>query len=333
MGYIVTPVETCNDEKLFGDFLNKYLYISGNGIDKVSWFYKNSLMPGEMFLLRKDDGTIVGTKGYGFREFIKNGRKLLGAISADISVHEKHRSLKPAMTLNKKSFEMLKKPVDFHYTVPNRNSDILFRRKNSGFSKVGQFQRYAKILDTKAAFEQKISNKALSSCMGTLCTPIWKSALWYKRGYSPNVREIYDVRNMDNIFINSHYLSGVNSVDYIKWRFFDNPFKKYRILCIENDDDVGMVVFFEKQNRAHISTMVYSGHNPNILKWMLCGVEKFCLDAGLTTIVISGILDEDHENVFRSLWYIKYTPTGNLWVSDELVNDDYLVFPGDVDAE
>lgn len=329
MEYTVSRVETEQDTEAFIGILNRYR--RNDGRDKVEWFYKD----GEMFLLKTKTGEVVGTKGYGFREFQYNGKMLTGAISADIVVDEKHRTLKPALVLNRESMNMLRRRVDFHYTVPNKNSDALFKRRGSGFKKAGQFKRYVKILDTKIAFGSKIENTFISNALGSIVNLPWRVFLNIKR--DSNVSYLYDTIYPGGYGIDhlSPYFMGVNTTTYLNWRFDQNPQRHYKIVTLGKGKNSGFVIYYEKENRAHVSCILYPTTELYNLYWILSGFEKYCVKNKNSAIVITCIADENHEDVFKQLWYRQYIPAGNLWVSENLDVDvtKYLVYTGDIDAE
>lgn len=327
MKYHVEPVNTEQDKETFIKVINRYR--KSNGRDKVNWFYKN----GEMFLLKTELGEVVGIKGYGFRDFQYNGKTLTGAVSADIVVDENHRTLKPALVLNKESMNMLKRHVDFHFTVPNKKSDVLFKKRGSGFKKVGQFNRYVKILDTKLALKSKIQNNIIVNTLGTILNPFWKVLLYTKRNNNIYVHETnYPNANIKNDI--SPYFMGVNTPSYLNWRFKQNPQQLYKIVTIKKDNDCGTVIYHEKENRAHVSCILYPTSQLSSLYWILDGFEKHCVKNKNTAIVISCIADEQHKKLFSQLWYQRYTPAGNLWISDHLNidSDKCLIFTGDIDV-
>lgn len=333
MSYTISKVVSVEEEIKFAELLDKHLYDPGGGSKKIEWFYKNSIIPGEMFLLSKN-GVVVGTKGYGYREFMFGGKKYLGAISADITVEKEHRTLKPALMLNKHTMEMLDQDVDFHYAVPMDTADGLYRRR-SGFKKIGRFNRYVKPLNLGVVVEAKLGNKKIFRTLGNSLNSIWLPLISIKRICNERKGMIGEknVENaITNMWVDPNIFSGINTYEYINWRFSRNPLKNYEILSFSDGDNYGTVSFEKKENRAHISHISSSG--PEVLVWILIELEKYCLSKKYDAIVIGCIDNELYRNIFSKLWYRRYTPTNNLWVSDNLdiPSSNYLFFTGDLDS-
>lgn len=339
MDYTVTPVRTIEDEKIFIAFLNKYLYFRNkDGANKFKWFYKDAPIPGETFLLRTEDGVPVGTKGYGFHEFTLNGKIIRGAISVDICTDEKHRGLKPALFLNKKSMEMLETPVDFHYTIPNNNSDALFKRRASGFKKIGQFQRCVKILNTKPALETRLTNKFVLNTAYTISNPLWYGVNWvrsstYKRFDVCDELDDSLLETLHQQNVNTSSLVGIKNLTYLNWRTSQYPFTNYKVLTFLGK---GSIVYHIKEGRAHISNIIFSmtEYEESLIS-ILLNFEAYCANKRLTSIVIPFIGDSRFVNLLKKLWYMKYQPGYNLWVSSSLdiSPTNCLMFTGDIDSE
>lgn len=339
MEYIVTSVESDKDEREFISLLNDHLYYrERNGDKKVEWFYKKAPIPGEMFLLRTEDGTPVGTKGYGFHDFTASGKTVRGAISVDICTDENHRSLKPALILNKKSAEMLKTPIDFHYTIPNKNSDPLFRRRGSGFKKVGQFKRYVKILNTRPALEHKISNKFIVSVTHMALNPVWNSINWtryltHKRLVCESILDSHLTDLLYSANINAPWFRGANTSEYLSWRVLQNPHNKYHILTLQ---EKGAIIYYIKENRAHVVDIIFSfSQCEDDLMCLLVNFERYCKQQGFTTIAVPFIGNEKFTSILKKLWYREYKPGSNFWISSSFNTDltNCLLFTSDIDSE
>lgn len=333
MNYMVDPVKTNEDEVAFINLLNSNLFDDGSAESKVKWFYKDSPIPGEMFLLKTENGDPVGTKGYGFRYFSYQGTKLLGAISVDISVSKEHRKLKPALVLNQQSAQMLCTNVDFHYTFPNGNSDSLFKRKQSNFQKLGQFVRYWKVLDARSVLIEKLGSRSGIKFVAPFIGIGWKIVLPFTHRSSRNTLRT-DKKELCIPALNSQFFSPQKDAQYLKWRFFDNPFHDYKMLHVKRGDVEGVVFYFIKNNKAHISDLVYDTQNPNHLLWILSEFEKNAIESGCNAVVISCIADENHDRLFKRMLYKPHSLGGNVWISRDLKFSTFgcTIFTGDSDT-
>lgn len=89
----------------------------GDGIKKYQWFYEaNPYTRASLWLLKyKGNDKAVGVGGVGFRRFSVRSKSLVGAIGVDLAVEKGHRSLGPALKLQRTIMEATERDVDFRY--------------------------------------------------------------------------------------------------------------------------------------------------------------------------------------------------------------------------
>lgn len=333
-------VKTEEDLSRFASILanNLPLYSMEDAKRKASWFYLCNPNGAEMFLMATEDGVPFGTKGYAMRDFRCNGQVLRGVASSDIAINESYRSPKMALLLNKETMAMLPSRVDFHFTSPNKNSTAIFKRRNSGFKNVRDFVRYIKILDTKVVLERKISSKRIVKLLGTPFNIFWQSILLLRRGIRLSYKNIH---NIENFFpslspVKRRTFSGICDSEYIKWRFLDNPFREYKMVAIKTSRGCeGVVIFYEKERRAHISYLICDVDKKEEIEVLLRGFEEKCIKEKYTAIVFNCIPNIPCLLALKSMWYMEHQHTAELWVSDHLNVDfsDFMLFVGDMDRD
>ncbi len=89
----------------------------------------------------------IGAQGLHERRFHLGAATLRGACMADFVVDAAHRSLGPALMLMKRATEQAGQGFDLIYGLPNRKAAAVCAR--AGLTRVGQMQRYVKLLRTR----------------------------------------------------------------------------------------------------------------------------------------------------------------------------------------
>src|SRR5512132_2740704 len=124
------------------------LDMQGDPHDKYCWYYRdNPLGPGVAFLLDHVDGATeetVGSCGIGRRRVFVDGRPLTAALFADFTVDQPHRTVMPAMMLQRALCAYAVENCDFAYAFPNDAAVGIFKR--IGLQTVGRARRYVKVL-------------------------------------------------------------------------------------------------------------------------------------------------------------------------------------------
>jgi len=119
---------------------------------RYSWYYLHSPDgPGETFLLHHDgDGRsqVIGCTGMAPRSFDYEGRSLRALLSADFAVDDHHRTVMPAVMLQRAAREFARSTSDFAYGFPNASAVGVFLRV--GYRRLGTVGRYVKVLRHEA---------------------------------------------------------------------------------------------------------------------------------------------------------------------------------------
>jgi pimeloyl-ACP methyl ester carboxylesterase len=112
------------------------------------WYYlANPAGHGTTFLIsavNNGSGEVVGCTGVSPRLFYVNGRPLRALLSADFAVDKAHRTVKPAIMLQRAAREFGQTTGDFSYGFPNASAVGVFAR--IGYRRLGTVGRYAKVL-------------------------------------------------------------------------------------------------------------------------------------------------------------------------------------------
>ena len=129
------------------------LHMQGDPRHKYEWYYRNNpLGPATAFFLEHVDAqgatSIVGSCGVGTRRIIVAGQPLSAALFADFTVDKAHRTVMPAMVLQRALCAQATASHDFAYAFPNDAAVGIFQR--IGLRSVGRVRRFVKVLHSAA---------------------------------------------------------------------------------------------------------------------------------------------------------------------------------------
>ncbi len=115
---------------------------------KLDWFYMRHPSGESRLLLLHHGGRVVGVTGLGNRPFSWHGRELDAALMGDFAVDRHHRTLFPALTLQRAALEQGLARHGLLYGFPNTKSLPVVRR--AGYQVLPGMGRYARALRSEA---------------------------------------------------------------------------------------------------------------------------------------------------------------------------------------
>lgn len=111
------------------------------------WYYRDDADRGNrcFVLLHGSGAELVGATGVGVRRFQVDARGIDAALLGDFFVHKAHRSLFPALSLQRTAADAARVSAAFVYGFPNQKALPVFRRL--GFAELGTVRRFVRVLD------------------------------------------------------------------------------------------------------------------------------------------------------------------------------------------
>lgn len=309
MNYTIQEVTTEEHEAIFVNLLEEGgLYPSGSGILRFNWFYRNA--SSKAYILYTEHGVPIGTKGYGLRNFWRNNKKYIGAISVDISVIKEYRQLAPAYFLHRETTQNMLDTVDFVYGIPNRHSTVLYKRSRL-LEPLTHFNRFAKILNVSQVLKDKFV------CMHGALNKMWNATNILRqvnlRSQTSNV-PIEDLKLHNSMWnqFSSPELQGSRNYDYLMWRYLRNPLTKYSTFSCNN----GIVVYLQNEHRVYIVDIIC---DLQMIKHTLAAFEQHCKSKDVGVIILCMIGAEKTISAIKSIWYkqVDPHPTKMLWIGSK----------------
>lgn len=209
---------------------------------RYDWFYLNNPDgPGRVYLLFNGDG-LVGSLGAGTRQIARGpGQPLLRAsILVDFVVDPLHRSVFPALQLQRAAREQELRDAQLIYSFPGDKAVAIFQRM--GFSAKLTSASYARPLRC-ARFMKRLLPKIPSLPLRVLCwvvdrarlVPAWliTQAHGLKVGVVPQLPD-----GIDALWARSgameHVATGVRHREYLEWRFHAAQQREWLMLSVTN---------------------------------------------------------------------------------------------------
>ena len=202
---------------------------------KFAWHYlENPCGPGKCWLLAaQPSGDVVGTCGLSPRKMRLGAKTIVVGHASDLAVDAKHRGIRPAVLLQKSLKTSLGDGLSFIYTAPNERARTTMQL--AGFQVVGQFCRFAKLLNVGSYL------RGLPPVVRIAAAPTLNVALrfgstefWTRRdGY-----ELEEVADTDERFDRlsgapcGFQLMGERTSEFLRWRYLRCPLQRYHLLAL-----------------------------------------------------------------------------------------------------
>jgi hypothetical protein len=274
---------------------------SGNPQAKLDWYYTRNVqgLPTVFFLNHTDSRLPVGVAAIGQRDMRLNGETIRAGALVDFVTTSEHRTLFPALLLQK---ELRQQGLATHqvlYGLPNTKSLAVVRR--AGYSPVGQMVRYARVLRS-AAFVARHLPEWLSKTAGPVIDTcrqlLLLASLLTQPKYRTSWLESPDVR-FDTLWENlqmKDVLIGRRDRAFLAWRFKDNRTHKHAIFTISAPDTKQLVAYAvceEDATTLHVRDFLADPNIPNSMNSLWAHLISNAYGRGLSTISVEFLGNRD----------------------------------------
>lgn len=235
-------------------------YLPGTPEGRFEWMLSNPAGPAIWFFaFNENNNELVGTISIMPREMIFNGKLIRAGIVGDYMVKKDYRVFGPALSLQKKVINSMSDfGIDYIYTIPNEAS--LQMNLRAGYTNAVKLIHFARPINTEH-YLQKYINKNLSVYIGRVVDYILR--FLSKESYIVTNGQMNEISSLDDSFntiwndIRSFEtnLLGDHSINFIKWRYLNNPLSDFRIITFRSRYDnqlLGYIIFSLEDNRVEI---------------------------------------------------------------------------------
>jgi hypothetical protein len=280
--------------------------------EKLRWYYQeNPCGPGHCWLLvTEPDGTVVGTAGLGLRRVRVGEETLLAGVASDYAVDKEHRSLQPALMLQKAVLAKEESDLPLIYGLPNRNAIAIFRRL--GYREVGTLQRHAKVLRV-GPYLRRLSGAARA--LALFGEPIdWARAAVAAETWQPaGGKVLRELDGADGRFDElwervapQRAVAGERSADFVRWRYQECPLREYSVLGLFSRDESrlhGYAVTFLEGEQLQCVDLV-AEDNDATLDALVAGLLRRVRNSGASSISLAFYAPGPLEEKLRAYGFV-----------------------------
>jgi hypothetical protein len=232
---------------------------------RYDWLYARG--PAMAWLLRSDEGDVVGAAGLMRRTVHVGGEMLRAAQAVDLNVDRSHRTVGPALRLQRTLAEAVDDDrFELVYGFPNAASEAVQRR--IGYKVLGSFGRWAKPLRCEDGIKGWLRGprmrKAASAVLDLLLR-LRSPEAFYRRpaGVRVEVTDRFDAR-FDALWEKVSPQLGVageRTSEYLDWRFRRSPAARHRVFCLcdSRRELRAYLVYSRPADTAYISDFLFGG--------------------------------------------------------------------------
>lgn len=194
---------------------------------KFGWFYEQSPtgMPLALLLEWRADADsaaqVIGVATAGRRQFQCGNQSLSAGVLVDMAVRPEHRTLGPALQLQKGLLAESLRTVDFLYGFPNPKAAPVFQR--AGYQRLGRMQRHVRVLRASGYLGRRFP-AAVAAILAPFADVALRIRIELDAGVARAPRlEWVPVEDLGGRFAASrpdgNILCGTRSAQFLAWRF------------------------------------------------------------------------------------------------------------------
>lgn len=291
--YFVTEAK---DLAILGPVWEENLPVLSTTSKKFQWYYAdNPLGKGVCLLLHEAAGSrAIGAAGIGFRRFMINGKEVTAALVADLAVNKEHRTLYPALMLQRRIIERASEGAAFIYGMPNTGATAVFNRL--GYKKIAVISRYALVIRSAEYVKKRLNGSMLSEPASSLVDAFrnvlvlktWKGA---PRGYAIDIVKTFDGR-FDVLWeraSRNFRCTAARDSRFLNWRYSECPERRYFAFTLSGQHGkgalAGYVVYYIKDRAVHIDDIL-SADNDGALEALLIAFVRSAKEMDMDSISI-----------------------------------------------
>lgn len=203
---------------------------------KYDWFYR-ACPDGEPLLLKlvhTDSATAVGTLAAGRRRMLWSGQPVVAGLLVDLTVDPAHRTLGPALKLQRDMKSLAAPSMPLLYLFPNAASAPVYQR--AGYQQIGRIIRHARIL-RHGGYLAKHLPRPLAALVGTCLDFVDRLRMRSKPDARRTRWSDTVVDEMDGLWTRSPHgerLLAIRDTTYLRWRFDACPLGGTRFLLLHD---------------------------------------------------------------------------------------------------
>jgi GNAT superfamily N-acetyltransferase len=241
------------------DFLSKYLSPAAHAT-RYEWLYRqNPAGPARVWVAcASEQNDIIGVSAAFPRKMHHGGKVVSGYVLGDFCIHPEHRSLGPAIALQRATLEALSRDgagllLDF----PSPSMLAIYKRLGIGVSET--MPRYAKPLRANRQLQARIPSRAAANTLATAANLALRVRdVQWKRDNRWTIAEETKPCEAEFTIADQNWSSrlgncGARTAEYLNWRFLQHPQQRYHLLTARKDNKLcGFLIYQTGEEDATI---------------------------------------------------------------------------------
>lgn len=232
----IRPGDVTADRSAVIGLLSRYVNPAYDG-RRFDWAYRdNPAGPGRLWLaMDGSSGDLVGTAGAVPRRMYVAGSHLVGWVLTDFCISDTHRSLGPALQLQRACLEELAADgVPVWYDFPGRSMEAVYRRL--GLAPRTHLRRLVRPLRTYAKLRERLGSAILARPVSLAAdlALAWATRVARARGSvvvashpAPCGEEFTALARRES---RQQGICVWRSAEHLNWRYCDNPFQPHDLV-------------------------------------------------------------------------------------------------------
>jgi len=224
------------------------------GQSRFDWFYlrKNAPAPRLHLLYASNESAPIGFVGIGPREWWANGRQVRAGVLVDFVVARQHRTLFPAISLQKHAHKAWFERGSLLYAMPNAKATAIFRRMNPPVQlELAEFVRLLRPYAPLTRYMPRVFAKSVGWAVEQLNRLLLHVQLRtctlsadYEESFGPEFTRFWAELDKTSLSI------GCRDATYLTWRFHEHPNRAYRILVVRDGASDSLCGYFVCEMRG-----------------------------------------------------------------------------------
>ncbi len=293
MAVHIREADLHSDRRLIIDFLYQHLTRQSNG-HRFDWLYLNNPFGRARVWIATDIQTwsAVGMVSAFPRRVYVKGREELGWVLGDFCIHEKYRSLGPALQLQRACFAAADSArIAFCYDFPNLSMMAIYQRLQ--IRPFGQIVRLARPLRVNRKVREIVKIPILAqglSRAGNLLLRLYDPY--------PRVNQALTISFLDGKFGEEFSLLAQEvgrkyevclqrSAEYLNWRYLANPLNHYEVLTARQGNALLAYVIFTHTGEDAALVDLFGIQDPEVIKSLINYLRVLLRKRGVITVNIS----------------------------------------------
>lgn len=308
MSTIIRRANLCSDRNLLIDFFARYLTPTSNA-RRFDWLYRENPCGVACAWIAENSETheVIGAAAAFPRRFYFEGSELTGFVLGDFCIHPGHRSMGPALQLQRACLEHAASGTPaVCYDFPSESMLAVYRRLGANASE--RMVRLAKPLRINRAVAKRMGSRIAAESISAVANVAlaWRDKA---RGTVTDDIERVDSNCGPEFSALAQEVGGAyghtvaRSAEYLNWRFLAHPSIKFEMLAMRrNGKLIAYVSFTHDADDARIVDL-FGVADTEVLSSLLMRSIELLRQVGVATVSASLPASHPNAQIFNALGF------------------------------